>query len=814
MNHKRSFITIIAAVILLMVCASSPFAGELYPLYPKMVKLDRAGGDLNNQGGFPVDPQYPISHHDGVAEYYLGSGALNDTFFIVFEPLAPCSVHWVEIEWFDGGNVDAFAAWYSDEANLMYPGGIAPERGQSPVSPIGDFITPLVPNSIIGYGWQTLDLGGVEWIAGGPTAPDIFGVGYIKSSETPHPLADGVSAYGINYSYTWFGGPWVLQQGYDNAWGAYSSDYSGTVVELMMTAWISYIGGMPILISDVTPLCDSYSLTGPFTVSCHLEDDPPGITGDDLVLLQYQVNGGDIISIPMVEVAPGSGNFQAGIYGSFSPGDEITYWIYTLDDTGLENISLPQSFDIVEPENPDADLLLVDDGLSDRYTAYLEVLDDNGIEYEYWEVYEHNGIDESVVNWGWGNILLAGWGVSTLSALDEPNAYSGFLDDGGNLCLIDQDYFYANGLPAQGTFAPGDFAYEYFGLNEYWNDPIAADAIYAGEAGDPITGPFEDDHYVTYWDETGIHMSIGSFWADYVSAGNAEVIFYGVNDAEIYGVRYDAGTFKTVFLSFMAEASCEIVSGNWTASDQFETLILNIFEWFDTYTPPGEVSITLTPHNPPIYIPSGGGSFLFDLLIENTTSANFTVDVWTDITLPGGAAYPIIIREGVGLPAGANVLRPDLTQFVPGTALPGEYIYNGYVRDHNTWEVLSYDSFPFEKLPGDGAPTHDLGWALFGWDGDAPPVVSSLPTEFKVHPPCPNPFNPQTTISLELPRMSRVELEIYNIQGRLVETLFEGYKSPGVHQFTWNAENLPSGIYFYQLETDLGNETGRMVLMK
>ena len=78
----------------------------------------------------------------------------------------------------------------------------------------------------------------------------------------------------------------------------------------------------------------------------------------------------------------------------------------------------------------------------------------------------------------------------------------------------------------------------------------------------------------------------------------------------------------------------------------------------------------------------------------------------------------------------------------------------------------------------------------------------------------PNPFNPQTTISLELPQMSRVELAVYNIQGRLVETLFEGNKSPGVHQFTWYAGNLPSGIYFYQLETDLGNETGKMILMK
>ena len=788
-------------------------SGELYPLYPKMVKLDRAGGDSYNQGGFPVDPQYPISHHDGEAEYYLGSGALNDTFFIVFEPLAACSVYWVEIEWYDGGNVNAFAAWYSDEANLMYPGGIAPERGQSPVSPIGDFITPLVPNSIQGYGWQTLDLGGVEWIAGGPMAPDLFGVGYIKSSEMPHPLADGVSMQGIDYSYTWFGGPWMQSTGYPYDWGAYTSDYSGTVIELMMTAWVSYIGvGMPIIISDVTHLCDSYSLTGPFTVSCELIDDGPGITAEDLVLLRYTINGGDTISVPLTLTAPGSDIFQADILNNFSVGDSVSYWIYTLDDTGLENISPAYNFFIIEPLNPDAGLLLVDDGLSDRYTAYLEVLDDNGIEYEYWDVIDHTGIDESVVNWGWGNILLAGWGVSTLPALDEPNVYSGFLDDGGHLCLIDQDYFYANGLPMQGTFAPGDFAYEYFGLNEYWNDPIAADAIYIGEAGDPITGVFEDDPYVTYWDETGIHMSTSSYWADYVSVGAAEDIFYGVDDWETYGVKYDAGTFKTVFLSFMAEASCEIVSGNWTASDQFETLILNILDWFGEL--PGEVSITLTPYNPPIIIPPGGGSFQFDLEIANFGATNYTVDIWTDVSLPSGVTYPIIIRENINLSAGAVIIRPDLTQFVPGSAVSGQYAYNGYVRDHNTWELLAQDAFPFEKLAGDAPDNHNFGWQLFGWDESEYPMLVSLPTHFVVHPPTPNPFNPQTTITLELPETAQVELKIYNINGQLVEVLIDQQLSPGIYQLNWDASDYTSGVYFYQLKTGFGMKTGRMLLLK
>ena len=557
-------------------------AGDVYPLSPKAF-YDRGIVPRSD-----LDQEYAVQHHDGEAEYYLGSGAINDTFFIAFEPPAACIVKWVEVEWYNDGNVNAFAAWYSDEAAALYEGGIAPERGQSPVSPIGDWITNQVPNSIPGYGWATLDLDGTEWIVGDSVtlSSDVFGVGWIKLADLPQCLADGMNAKGIYHSYSWFGGPWVIGLGYDNPWGAYSSNYGSTVIDVMMTVWVEYPWGMPILISDLFQKCNTFDDVGPYTITCALVDDDPGITSADYVKLVYEVDGGTPDSLTLVETAPGSGIFAADIPGQ-AIGSEVSYWVYTVDDVGLINSTFSKSFMVIEPDHPDADVLFIDDNTSDRYTAYQWAIDVAGYYFETWDASANMGIDESVVEYGWSSIIVGAWGTSVIPALDDANAFANFLDGGGNLALFDQDYFYGNGLPATGSFASGDFAYDYFGLNEYWNDPDVADSIYMGESGDPIAGDFETEYFMTYWDTLGVHMTPGSFWADYVTEGAADPIFYGVNDGYVYGCKYDNG-FKTVFLSFMAEAGGGQGITVFVPNDQFITLMDNTLEWFGAVSVPSE----------------------------------------------------------------------------------------------------------------------------------------------------------------------------------------------------------------------------------
>ena len=78
----------------------------------------------------------------------------------------------------------------------------------------------------------------------------------------------------------------------------------------------------------------------------------------------------------------------------------------------------------------------------------------------------------------------------------------------------------------------------------------------------------------------------------------------------------------------------------------------------------------------------------------------------------------------------------------------------------------------------------------------------------------PNPFNTSTLIKYNLPTQSQTTLEIYDILGRKVTTLYNGPQAAGGHQLVWNAADLSSGVYFYKLTAGDYIETRRMTLVK
>lgn len=74
------------------------------------------------------------------------------------------------------------------------------------------------------------------------------------------------------------------------------------------------------------------------------------------------------------------------------------------------------------------------------------------------------------------------------------------------------------------------------------------------------------------------------------------------------------------------------------------------------------------------------------------------------------------------------------------------------------------------------------------------------PFEFKLDQVAPNPFNPETTIYFSLPTPSLVLIRVYDLEGRMINTITNRIYNMGTHQLNWNAENLPSGNYFINLE--------------
>ena len=90
----------------------------------------------------------------------------------------------------------------------------------------------------------------------------------------------------------------------------------------------------------------------------------------------------------------------------------------------------------------------------------------------------------------------------------------------------------------------------------------------------------------------------------------------------------------------------------------------------------------------------------------------------------------------------------------------------------------------------------------------------NLPLAIRLHQNYPNPFNTSTMILYELPKQSRATLEIYDILGRKVATLWDGSQEAGFHQLIWDASEVSSGVYFYRLTAGDHAESKGMLLVK
>jgi len=100
-----------------------------------------------------------------------------------------------------------------------------------------------------------------------------------------------------------------------------------------------------------------------------------------------------------------------------------------------------------------------------------------------------------------------------------------------------------------------------------------------------------------------------------------------------------------------------------------------------------------------------------------------------------------------------------------------------------------------------------------------PEFISGIPAEFELEQNFPNPFNAGTIIPFRLPEAEVIRIEVSNILGEKVRTLFEGILPSGVHRIQWDATDdrrlpVPSGMYYYSLTNGVDRRTGKMILIR
>ncbi|OGU76013.1 MAG: hypothetical protein A2W11_06355 [Ignavibacteria bacterium RBG_16_35_7] len=91
---------------------------------------------------------------------------------------------------------------------------------------------------------------------------------------------------------------------------------------------------------------------------------------------------------------------------------------------------------------------------------------------------------------------------------------------------------------------------------------------------------------------------------------------------------------------------------------------------------------------------------------------------------------------------------------------------------------------------------------------------NKLPLNYTLKQNYPNPFNPITSFTYSIPDEANVTIRVFDITGNEIETLVKEEKPAGTYEIMWNAENLPSGVYFYQLSASEFITTKKMILLK
>lgn len=199
---------------------------------------------------------------------------------------------------------------------------------------------------------------------------------------------------------------------------------------------------------------------------------------------------------------------------------------------------------------------------------------------------------------------------------------------------------------------------------------------------------------------------------------------------------------------------------------------------------------------------AGYTSAALDTISSN--NLNFNINTWW--TAENGRTFSTNTELGINDPF--NLIDPD---FLPGAGSPaltgGATPPNDGFFDTNATFVGAF-----------GSEDWTANWADFTPGNYVTSVsdnhLSEVPENFDLSQNYPNPFNPGTRIIYSVSRPSMIRLVVTNILGQVVETLVDEFKSQGMYEVNFNAENLSSGLYIYTLEAGSISISKKMTLLK
>ena len=201
-----------------------------------------------------------------------------------------------------------------------------------------------------------------------------------------------------------------------------------------------------------------------------------------------------------------------------------------------------------------------------------------------------------------------------------------------------------------------------------------------------------------------------------------------------------------------------------------------------------------------------------DIEDENTFGDDYNLD-WDNTSIADLFSRHSHIRMGY-------TWRWDNSSFSPGKL---DYVlYTDSVLDtskHFVFNTLTMDSaslaeYGLEEMDSYNSSDHSPRVLDIKIPADVEIGEAVIPKNIKISAPYPNPFNPQTAIQIELNENMHLYAAVFDINGRVVKQLINGYLQKGNHEVTFNNKGLTSGIYFIRIEGEGIQHTSKVVLLK
>ena len=399
-----------------------------------------------------------------------------------------------------------------------------------------------------------------------------------------------------------------------------------------------------------------------------------------------------------------------------------------------------------------------------------------------------------------------------ITILDSIGSFSTLLPDSS--ALNDQDYFVvkvSESCPVQYDALYSVLLSTYNGLYPY-SDTSSFMISVARPSGFDPTGPDAYGYYAYSNDDVLFEQSPQYDWMEINTIGTLFARPSGVSNLTQtvslpFNFKYYGNNFTQVRIStdgwIALGSGTQVAPENFPLPKQDDIRNMVCAFWDDLFsTYPNETG--------KIYYYNDAANHRFVIEWDKVRHAVDTLNSETfQILLMDPAYYPTQTGDGeiivqyktVEEPGGCTIGIEDNTETI---AL--QYVFNDI---YNVTATDVRDNYAI-KFTTDSASVVSVDE-----DGE----YASIPENYFLEQNYPNPFNPQTNINYSIPEQAFVKLCIYDVNGTLVRTLFEGDQSAGRYQTVWDGENstglkVGSGVYFYRIQANSFIQTRKMILLK